>query len=522
MIPLATRALAGVPPALLLLCLSSASAVAQGGYVTEKHPELGLVFSRARDYEAIPIQPGEEWTVLYYAEKEAFNPRMRKSFRPELRFVWIEHTPELAAPAGPLPAEVEGEEELGPIDDFESYAEQKLTRWTLGAPVAARARSDNQALEYKLVFESGSGVVFGRAFTYSNEERTIAVYGFCAAEDEREQLKIWRKMLGKIKFSEREERDDSKLLRYYSRLDYEHVDYRIDVRNQLVKGWKAEDSENYILVYSTKDEPLIRLIKSELEAIRREYVKLFPPAREITAVSTVRICKDESEYRKYGGSAGSAGYWSAQTEELVFYDAEDDRREAGSGKADTRIVLYHEAFHQYIFYAVGQVDPHSWFNEGTGDYFSGALIKGGKVRKIGANPWRAAFIKKCAAGEDRYPSPISFGKILGFSQAEFYQPDRAGLCYAQAWSMVYFLRTAPEVRKHKRWSRILDTYFDTLKERFAEELGQADPAELDTETLDTIKELARDAAREKAFQEIDLVELEEAWREYIGKLKIPR
>ena len=38
----------------------------------------------------------------------------------------------------------------------------------------------------------------------------------------------------------------------------------------------------------------------------------------------------------------------------------------------TLAVLYHEAFHQYIYYSVGKVAPHSWFNEGHGDYYAGA------------------------------------------------------------------------------------------------------------------------------------------------------
>ena len=51
---------------------------------------------------------------------------------------------------------------------------------------------------------------------------------------------------------------------------------------------------------------------------------------------------------------------------------------------DSLLVLYHEAFHQYIYYAVGEVAPHDWFNEGHGDYFSGAVIPtyGKKVTRL--------------------------------------------------------------------------------------------------------------------------------------------
>lgn len=50
--------------------------------------------------------------------------------------------------------------------------------------------------------------------------------------------------------------------------------------------------------------------------------------------------------------------------------------------------------------------------------------------------------------------------IIGFEQPEYYRSDRVGLCYAQGWSMIYFLRQSPVVQKHPQWSKILDTYFN--------------------------------------------------------------
>ena len=61
--------------------------------------------------------------------------------------------------------------------------------------------------------------------------------------------------------------------------------------------------------------------------------------------------------------------------------------------ADTLAVLYHEAFHQFIFYSVGEVAPHSWFNEGHGDYFSGADVVG-----FGADSTAAAERRRLLGG----------------------------------------------------------------------------------------------------------------------------
>jgi hypothetical protein len=55
--------------AALVAFLVPARALAQGGWTTEKHPDLGMTFPRAKDYEQIPTQPDEHYRVLYFAEK---------------------------------------------------------------------------------------------------------------------------------------------------------------------------------------------------------------------------------------------------------------------------------------------------------------------------------------------------------------------------------------------------------------------------------------------------------------------
>ena len=61
-------------------------------------------------------------------------------------------------------------------------------------------------------------------------------------------------------------------------------------------GWKVEDTENYIIVYNTSAQPLIRHIVKDLEDIREKYIELFPPSGPIEAVSTVRICSSSGAF----------------------------------------------------------------------------------------------------------------------------------------------------------------------------------------------------------------------------------
>lgn len=493
----------------LVWSLFAPESAAQGGYTTEKHPELGLDFKRPRSYEAVPTQPTDTSTILFFVEKE--RKRNPKDFRPELRFLRLE-APEVD-PDAPRRTKVGARP-----GTFEHYFEQRLKgRWVIVDRQELDGEQGELVFEYTLKLKKGRGAAWAR--TFERQQGSTVLYGMCDAAEEDDQRKIWRKVADSVEFYEAEAADTSKLQRYYERRNFSMPEYRIGVREKLVRGWEADDTENYILVYSTRDEALIRILKSELEAIRKEYVRLFPPAQEVSAISTLRVCKDREEYFKYGGPKTSGGYWNSAAEELVFFDYENRDGKMGSGKADSRIVLYHEAFHQYIYYAVGKLAPHSWFNEGTGDYFSGAKIRGGKVKSIGVNPWRVEYIQQVIeAGREE-----SWDDILHYEQAEFYENRRRGICYAQAWSMIYFLRKSKDVAKHPVWSQILERYFETLKTTYQWESQKlATKKKVTPVMVEAANKRAREAAVKKAFEGVNLFEIEDAWREYTLGLKVPK
>jgi hypothetical protein len=130
----------------------------------------------------------------------------------------------------------------------------------------------------------------------------------------------------------------------------------------------------------------------------------------------------------------------------------------GNRKDDSLRVLYHEGFHQYIYYSVGEMSPHSWFNEGNGDFFFGFNYEGGKWHR-GTNSWRKDLAKK-AKREHKFPDLWTW---LHWSQAYYYGRNKSGVDigsnYALGWDFVYFLRTT----KKKEYQGILDRYFTTLK-----------------------------------------------------------
>lgn len=505
----------------------ASSAAAQGGWKAEKKPELGLSFPRARNYEEIPVQPTEEQIVLSFAEKVPDDPEKKRELRPEMNFVWMDRAPVRTAEpsSGYVPPPEGGTEEAAPkpesrakpIDTIERFAETRFKGWVLGTPVLGKERDGFKAREFTLAQKKGGAA--GWVYAYEDGKRTIAIVGLCHEKDLKEQVKIWRHTAERIDIDAPEEKSPAKIELYYARKPFKAIEYRVKVRMDMVRGWKAEDTENYIVLYNTPDEPLLRKILRDLELIRKEYEKLFPPAKPVEAVSAVRVCKSKDEYHTYGGPERSAGYWNSGAEELVFYDAETVDKQHRSSDADTFIVLYHEAFHQYIHYSTGELPPHSWFNEGHGDYFSGAQIKDGKLRGIGVNPWRVRTIQ-FAIGEEKH---VPWKDIIRFEQPQYYQKDIVHICYAQGWSMVYFLRKSEEVAKRAEWAKILPVYFDTLKQVYAEELAKLPE---DRRAAGAAHEqaglIARNAAVTAAFEGVDLDEIEQAWSKFVVGLDDPR
>ncbi|MBI5432394.1 MAG: hypothetical protein HZA52_06160 [Planctomycetes bacterium] len=312
---------------------------------------------------------------------------------------------------------------------------------------------------------------------------------------------------------------------------------RAKIADELTRlpGWALHESPNYFIVTDSKDEPFVKEMMDRLEAIRKIYEETYTqkqalelrrkaialkaartdsggtaPAKpagegeeeeepeeplteegllasfEASRACVVRLCSEEAMYLSYGGPNGSAGYWSPFHEELVVYDDQKD-----GGRNNTWKTLNHEAFHQYIFYFYGSLSPHSWYNEGSGDFYSGYQY--GKNKKFILKPfdWRVQPVRDMLRDETFTPLKT----LVRYTQAEYYGP-RVGDNYAQGWSFIYFLRTAPGkfTGWKPEWNAILPTYLDTLA---------------------VTGDLAK--AVDTAFEGVDYDELTAAWKAYLEK-----
>jgi hypothetical protein len=307
-------------------------------------------------------------------------------------------------------------------------------------------------------------------------------------------------------------------------------------------GWQLYETPNYFIVSNNPDKAFLEELERRLEGVREVYEKDYPiekalearkamaargangrdgkhgadgqdgengqdggagaPAddhttrsadssdpMEASRTSVVRVCLNEDQYHSYGGPNGSAGYWNSGAEELVVYD---DKAQGGRG--DTWITLNHEAFHQYIYYFYGSIAPHSWYNEGTGDYYSGYQINGRGKFELERNDWRLRTIQQNV--RDSHFAPLK--ELVRWSQPQYYGNNEyhleGGDNYAQGWAFVYFLRTGQKGKAKgwdPAWNKILDVYLETL----------AATGDLDQSV-------------DKAFAGVDWTAMEESWKEY--------
>jgi hypothetical protein len=458
----------------------------------ERHRELGLVLAVPQDFERIPVPPAAPWIVLQYVEGGD-----------QLLILRFDRT--------------QAQSQSARGADFADYLArgEKAQLWKVPEGKEGKPREGWTTREYSLPRpEPLKSLNAAWAYELRSPQCTWGLLGFFEGRKALEHIASWRECAEQMKFFEPETATSSEKKRweayYRSKPQLRNPEYRMTVRARLPEGWDVADTENFIFLDDSGADILMRHLQRKLEGIRKVYAELFPPTEEITAVATVRVCKDRDEYLRQGGDKSTSGYWNPLKEELVLYEA---------GREDTLRRLYHEAFHQYVHHAIGELQPHLWFNEGYGDYFCGARFTDeGEITQIQVNSLRLPAIQ-AAIRESNQPS---WKDMLRMERGDYYGP-RAAINYAMGWSMIYFLEESGVVAKHPAWSQILSIYFDALKESAVRDKAFL-PVTLGflSEEADEAASVARERALDAAFMGVDLSELEAAWREFVLKLKAPQ
>lgn len=451
---------------------------------TEKHPTEGLVLARPSGYEARPVPPGQAGLVLFYAPSDA--PR------------------DVAAPATLRIYRVPHKGDAG----------LALERWALDTFRPRRLEPERSVRErHGRAPHRFSGELLGA----DGAPRALFVHGWASAEDlivvvgegepvrAKDERRAWERCADSMRFDERRD-DTSKRTqweRYYGQRRFSQPEQRVELRLALVEGWEVRDTEHYVVLYhGVADAPLLDLVAARLEALRARFCTDFPPDGAVDTLPVVRICRDRGEYLTYGGESWTSGFFNPNVGELVLYDAREDVGAALDENHPMLGTLHHEACHQYLHATAGALPLHTWFDEGTAEFYAGARFGGGRLVAVEPLPGRAAWLRSELA---RRPGP-TLDALLGMDQRTFYADST--LHYTMAWSFVHFLRTSPDPTH----PRLVASYLAALKRAWRAEVEALGRLGVTTTSLEAARLSARRAALEATFGRVDLESLEAAWR----------
>ena len=267
----------------------------------------------------------------------------------------------------------------------------------------------------------------------------------------------------------------------------------------LLPGWQVQKTAHYDVQYNC-DREFANIIAKHLEAILLEYQKVFPldsfgggpvtvegqearPSSQKVTLErmTVKLFGKDDEFQSYAASngvGGAAAYFSPMQNELVGY------KTTSQGKGLSIHIFYHEAMHQYLHALFGEeVDIPIWLNEGMAEYFFGGEFSDVSGRfTIGPNKMRIDTIRQAC----RDGSFVPLKKLFEYTQAQYY--SNAGLCYAQGWSVAYFLWTTPDAK----YKGVIENFMKLLRQTkdkdkaFAETFGKLDIDQLEKDWKDAV------------------------------------
>ncbi|OVE75393.1 hypothetical protein BVX97_04805 [bacterium E08(2017)] len=242
----------------------------------------------------------------------------------------------------------------------------------------------------------------------------------------------------------------------------EFIESRAQVANSIrnLKNWWYVDTENYIILsnLSLSHKTMVKELQHDIEYLRNAYAKLVPAKQEISAVSVIRVFADPNEYISYVGPERkwTAGLWMPSKKEMVIKPI-DWGGKSQQRKTAKRIV-FHEAFHQYLHYALGQVHASVWFNEGHAELFGYSQIKNERLELIEDEYAVETLTRMIAAGR------ADTHRLLNMDYEEFYgkSDQQRTENYALAWAIVYYLTKGASLDKPANNKDILNKYIDAL------------------------------------------------------------
>ena len=221
-----------------------------------------------------------------------------------------------------------------------------------------------------------------------------------------------------------------------------------------LKDWWYVETKNYVIKSNLtyNDRSLVLIIQKDLEIMHKAYTAFFPPIKEIDEVSVVTVFNTRKEYQQYipADYGWSNGIWMPGRKELVISPNYEDNRKVSN--EEMLPTIYHEAFHQYFFYALDYVQTPTWYNEGHAILFEPSIIdRAGKTVVVRENDRQMKVLEYLIK-----KNKVKLKDIMLSSPDDFYKKGHLEHNYAVSWAHVYFFRKAGHMYKDRNYERVCD------------------------------------------------------------------
>jgi hypothetical protein len=227
---------------------------------------------------------------------------------------------------------------------------------------------------------------------------------------------------------------------------------------QNLRNWWYLETENFIIASNIKNKKTISELQLNLERCRSVYKKYYTGKNSLRAVSVCKVFENRGEYLSYVGDKykWSGGIWMPDKQELVISPSVWGK--VSENRESMMDIVYHEAFHQYLFYVADETVSSVWFNEGNACYFQGMNFKAGEKAKIDLPSCYYEPMKKLAAS-----GTLKVESLINMDHAAFYEGKDVN--YAFGWGLMFFLhKGAPLMKDKNKYSEIPAKYYDALIE----------------------------------------------------------
>lgn len=260
----------------------------------------------------------------------------------------------------------------------------------------------------------------------------------------------------------------------------EHLKTRADVIRNLrnLDNWWYTETPNYILVsdLAASERELVIRIQADVELLRGAFEQLVPPVREIRDVSVIRIFSRREDYLRFVPEimAWSGGTWLPKQNELVV--GPPAHQQWLGDRQRLLNIVYHEAFHQYLYCALDREPLPVWYDEGLAAMMEGIELdrRRQQARLLEVPHYRRLLFSLI----DREQANLK--QLLIVSDEDFYQLDRRR-SYPLAWGLVYFLRKAAPMMPEQPYSGFCELIYREVTE---EQASYRQVAELLAQTYD--------------------------------------